>query len=542
MGVGPLIVDAPRSADGTRKEQLGLPAPAAALWEHALASQTPMALVDDQGELRFANQAFSDLLARAPDLRRFIRQVAQNTDDERGRLHVCEDQPVHVSIEAYRAGCRLVFAWPDEQSPLTGIDPLTGLGNRACFESTIAACRYDALLLIDLDRFKQVNDTLGHSAGDTLLKLAAKRLRKAIRAADVIIRLGGDEFAIFLDTQEELESAAVLTAERVVQLLSGAFLVESRTVHVGASVGIAVVDDVCTDHTSLYRHADMALYAAKAKGGGAVAVFESTMETRAEHRRRLEADLRPAIALGQLSLRFQPLVHLPSQRLRGFEALARWEHPTRGVVGPQEFIPVAEEIGVIFSIGEWVLRTACRQAVTWPGDLTVAVNVSARQLDDPSFVNIVEQALRESGLPPGRLELEITESVLMTHAAAAKRQLTRLVDTGVSVALDDFGTGYSSLSYLSQFPFKRLKIDRSFVHRQQSDPRARDLIRCILALGKSLNMHTLAEGIETEQDYAAMTDLGCREAQGWLFGRPLDASALDDYLREHDGGYRGDHG
>lgn len=494
-------------------------------------ASTPLGVVDEAGTVVHSNRALDELLDQVAFLRDWLGEV-DATQAMRTSVPVEGQAPVELYLEAVRDGHRLLFAWWEHDAEAgADRDPLTGLGSRARFERLLHNDRYDTLLLLDLDRFKAVNDTLGHNAGDQLLKLAAKRLLKAIRNDDPIVRLGGDEFAIFHSAGEGGLGTAEKIASRIIKLIGGPFLVESQTVHVGVSVGIASLRTGHTSREELYRHADLALYAAKANGRNRYWCFEETLEEQANDRRAMEAQLRQALILGQLRLYYQPQVATADHRVNGIEALLRWDHPERGELTPEHFVPMAEEIGEIRSIGEWVLCNACAHAAQWPDDLPVAVNVSAGQIVDPRFIDTIKRALEGAGLAPERLELEVTESVLMSNLPLILERLTEAKALGVSVTLDEFGTGYSSLNYLNRFPFGRIKIARSFVRGQQDDPRARSLVKCVLALGESLGISTLAAGIETQAQCDALLAIGCREGQGWLFGAPLTREDLDAYLR-----------
>jgi diguanylate cyclase (GGDEF)-like protein len=425
-------------------------------------------------------------------------------------------------------------------------DPLTGLGNRALFERLLDTWRPGenadlALILVDLDRFKQVNDTLGHLTGDALLKLVAGRLAAATRSEDRIMRLGGDEFVILQAVRGDLVGARA-AAERIVELIGRVFLVGGHQVHVGASVGIAALHHGTERRSDLFQHADLALYAAKAAGGGTVCFFEPALEANARERHALEIELRRALPLKQFVLHYQPQLSLPSGDVFGFEALLRWEHPESGTVPPLNFIPLAEEIGEIHAIGEWVLRTACREAAAWPADLRVAVNVSPVQFEDPTLVDRIRRALADAGLAPTRLEIEITESVLMRHPSSALQRLHEIRALGIGIALDDFGTGYSSLSYLNSFPFSRVKIDKSFVQNDGGDRNAGALVQSIINLGHRLGMTTFAEGVETSDQYQSLLDSGCGGLQGFLVGPPVPGRRIRDYIagsRNSIGGGRG---
>ena len=409
--------------------------------------------------------------------------------------------------------------------PAERLDGLTGLSDRQWFRERVSALLAAsdgtegvAVLMIDLDRFKSVNDMHGHPVGDALLQLVAQRLRGAVRDGDVVSRLGGDEFAVAMPAPADAES----TGARLVDILGRPYLVEGHVANIGASVGIAVGPRDGTDVAALVRAADLALYQAKEDGRQAVRVFEAEMDTRARVRHGLLDDLRRALTLQQFELHYQPQTNLGSGQLTGFEALARWRHPGRGLVPPDQFIPLAEEMGLIVPLGEWVLRTACREAATWPGDLSVAVNVAAKQLADRErLLRAVRSALAASGLPASRLEVEITESALVRYEKETLAALQALRGMGVKVSMDDFGTGYSSLSQLRSFPFDKLKIDRSFIRDLSDSAEAVAVVRAIAALGASLGMTTTAEGVETTEQETRIRADGCTDMQGYLVSRPV---------------------
>ncbi len=414
-------------------------------------------------------------------------------------------------------------------------DALTGLGNRALLEAIVGNwVPMDpdtdslAVITVDLDRFKQVNETLGHDAGDILLKLAARRIRSAAGDSDAVMRIGGDEFAIVQTGRGQPECAEEV-AGRIVDLLARPFLVQGHQINVGASVGVAIVNHGTDRIDELLKHADLALSAAKAGGRGSYRLFDASLAQRAFERSELELHLRRALVLKEFELLYQPQIDVASGSLRGFEALIRWNNAARGRISPADFIPLAEEIGEIDAIGAWVIDTACRDAMTWRGDYHVAVNVSPIQLQSDEIVRVVHRALARSGLPASRLELEITESVLLQDTEAALQRLWAVKDLGVGIAMDDFGTGYSSLSFLNSFPFSKIKIDQSFVRGEQT-PRSQSLVKAILALGASLGMMTIAEGVETREQLAALAQQGCAAAQGYLIGRPIPLAEVDEFV------------
>jgi diguanylate cyclase (GGDEF)-like protein len=416
---------------------------------------------------------------------------------------------------------------------------LTDLPNRVLFrerlEAELARVRQEgrplALLSFDLDLFKAVNDTLGHSVGDALLVAVADRVRLLLGSDDVLARLGGDEFAILQIGAEPVAGAAALAA-RVAQALGQPFRVAGHQVSIGASVGIAAAPGHGDTPDQLLRNADLALYRAKAEGRGSFRFFEPTMDREAQARRALELDLREAFLNREFELYYQPFAEIASGRIVGFEALLRWNHPRRGLIGPAEFVSVAEETGQIVALGEWVLRQACAEAARWPAGLRVAVNVSAMQVRQPNLVQTAVSALASAGLPAGRLELEITESVLMRNNEQSLRVLHQLRELGLRIAMDDFGTGYSSLSYLRSFPFDRLKIDRSFVGELHRSADCAAIVRAILGLAARLGIATTAEGVETPDQLAFMRAEGCTEAQGYLIGAPKPVQEVRALIAE----------
>ena len=418
-------------------------------------------------------------------------------------------------------------------------DALTELANRVLLrtrlsEALVRAHREDrgvAVLCLDLDRFKEVNDTLGHAAGDTLLKTVAQRLRCCVRETDTIARLGGDEFAVVQLAADPPREAAALAA-RIIEELAAPHVIDGHQLVVKASVGIAVSPSDGDDPEQLLKCADLGLYGAKSDGRGTYRFFESEMNTRMQARRALETDLRQAIEKGQLALHYQPLLDLRTDQVCGCEALLRWHHPARGKISPAEFIPVAEATGLIVSIGEWALREACREAADWPANTKVAVNLSAVQFKSRNLAQTVVSALAASGLSPGRLELEITESALLADGDATFDALNQLHALGVRIALDDFGTGYSSLGYLRRFPFDKIKIDRCFINDTANETtNAIAILRTVAQLGASLGMTTTAEGVETQDQLELVRREGCTEMQGYLLSPPVPATEVRQFLR-----------
>ncbi|MBI3435528.1 MAG: EAL domain-containing protein [Proteobacteria bacterium] len=404
-------------------------------------------------------------------------------------------------------------------------DELTGLANRTLFrerlEEALARARRSgdglAVHCIDLDNFKTVNDTLGHPIGDVLLRMVAERLLQCIRETDTVARLGGDEFAVIQDGIGDPQAAGNL-AQRLIDAMSDPFAIEGHEVAASSSIGIATAIRGEEDADLLLRNADMALYRAKSAGRRTFCFFEPEMDAHLQARRKMELDLRTALARQEFEVHYQPIIDLASNRLDGFEALLRWNHPQRGPVSPAQFIPIAEEAGLIVSIGEWVLRQACNEAMTWPDDTAIAVNLSPVQFMSGNIVQAVITALAVSGLPAGRLELEITESVLFEDNDVNLATLHRLRLLGVRVALDDFGTGYSSLSVLRRFPFDKIKIDRSFVGELAHNPDCLAISQGIIALASGLGMKTTAEGVETRDQADILRAGGCDSAQGYLYG------------------------
>jgi diguanylate cyclase (GGDEF)-like protein/PAS domain S-box-containing protein len=413
-------------------------------------------------------------------------------------------------------------------------DALTNLPNRVLFQDKMeqALGRGDelAVMFLDLDRFKSVNDSLGHPVGDLLLCAVTDRLQRAVPGADTVARLGGDEFAI---VQAKVSpSAASELAAHIIDTLVEPFDLQGHQVVIGTSIGIAMAPTDGSEPDQLLRNADMALYRAKAAGRGGYHFFQPEMDAQMQDRRKLELDLRKALLADQFELHYQPVVDVRSGEVAGFEALLRWNHPERGMVPPDAFIPVAEEIGLIVPLGDWVLKQACREAATWPNNLSVAVNLSAVQFRNPSLALSVVSALGQSGLSASRLELEITESVLLQDDRAVRDALHQFRDLGVRICMDDFGTGYSSLSYLRSFPFDKIKIDRSFIRELGKKDDCVVIIRAVLGLGSNLDMITTAEGVETEDQLDILRAEGCMQVQGYLFSKPKPASEIPAMLRQ----------
>ena len=413
-------------------------------------------------------------------------------------------------------------------------DTMTEIANRFHFRETLDDWFKGlqpgdgfALLWIDLDHFKAVNDTLGHPAGDALLKSVAKRLREILRGPDVVARLGGDEFAI-IQSGVTTETQAAKLAKRVLRTIGKPHHVLGREVCVGASIGIVLAPSQGRDADELLKNADLALYRAKASGRGNYAIFNSELDQKMAQPRSLEADLRSAIAERQLELYYQPIVELQRNEVAGFEALMRWHHPELGMVPPSTFIPLAEQTGLIVEMGAWALKQACEEAATWPEHIKVTVNLSSVQFEHGDLFKDVNDALSFSGLSADRLELEITESVLLRDDAKAHKLLHRLRSLGVKFALDDFGTAYASLSYLRSFPFDKIKIDRTFI-ADLDNPKRKDciaIIHAVAGLAKQMQMSTVAEGVETLDQLDTVTSAGCEEVQGFYFSKPVPAGEV----------------
>jgi diguanylate cyclase (GGDEF)-like protein len=413
-------------------------------------------------------------------------------------------------------------------------DALTDLANRVLLNERLEQAlsqrihrkQLVAVHHLDLDQFKAVNDTFGHPAGDKLLKIVADRLRSLVREADTIARMGGDEFVVVQAPIADPGEATAL-AQRIIASMSEPFEIDGHLAVIGASVGIAVGPGDGLRPDKLLRNADLALYRAKGDGRGTFRFFESAMDLQMQTRRVMERDLRKALPSGEFELYYQPVVNLVNSEISGFEALIRWNHPENGLVSPATFIPLAEEIGFIVPIGEWVIRQACATAALWPGDLHVAVNISAAQFRSPGLMQVIVGALATSGLHPTRREIEITESVLLHNREATLAVLHQLRALGIRIAMDDFGTGYSSLTYLQCFPFDKIKIDRSFVKDITESTGSLNIVRAVAALANGMGMTATAEGVETREQLDRITSEGCTEMQGFLFSKPLPVQEIE---------------
>jgi diguanylate cyclase (GGDEF)-like protein len=422
-------------------------------------------------------------------------------------------------------------------------DALTGLPNRVLFHAQLEhALRWRgregrvAVLFIDLDNFKNINDTLGHQVGDTLLKTVAARLQECVRSGDVVARLGGDEFVIVQTELEDPTDAANL-ATRVREAILDSCEIDNHNIVVDASIGIALSPDDGSEPNELIKNADLALFGAKASGRGTYRFFEQAMDQRMLERHELELELRKALINGEFEVHFQPLVNLDTDRIGCCEALLRWNHPERGYIPPDQFIRLAEETGLITRIGDWVIRTACHEAANWPENVMLAINISPVQFRSQHLLDVVTHALASSGLAPQRLELEITEAILLENTEATLATLDQFHRLGVRIAMDDFGTGYSSLSYLQKFPFDKIKIDGSFIQGLSDSDESSAVVRAVAGLAKSFRMTTTAEGVETAEQLRIVRELGCTEMQGHLFSKACSAEDLATLMEAHDKGF-----
>ena len=417
-------------------------------------------------------------------------------------------------------------------------DPLSGLPNRTFFGDRLAAVIAEAgqsdtiaaVLAIDLDHFKDINDTLGHHIGDGLIGVVAQRLVNAVRHEDLVARLGGDEFAVITTEVADTKSLERF-ADRLIAILRAPYTISGHTLLIGASVGIAVIDRRAGDAADIMRRADVALYRAKNEGRSRACIYDADMDADLRERKQLENDLRISIAEDGLSVAYQPIMNASGEKMTGVEALCRWNHPVRGAVPPTDFIPIAERSELIIPLGECVLRKACMEAKRWQG-LTVAVNVSPLQFRRQDFVEVVERILAETGFDPRRLELELTESTLLGNVDDAEKAMHRLKARGVHFALDDFGTGYSSLLYLRRFPFDRIKIDRSFVRSIETAADAASIVHAIVSLGRGLGMKVTAEGVETAEQQLFLRAAGVHSLQGYRFGKPAPAADVAERLQQ----------
>lgn len=531
-----------------------------------------LAMCDSTGRVLIVNRRFIELFGLPTNVAQSVASFAEMMDLAVGCGTITQDDL--AALRAWRGPAlvnraRAIFAWeladgrtltvthqpmPDgwlttfediterrradvRMAYMARHDALTDLPNRMLFREKLEAAlaharrgRPLALLCLDLDQFKAVNDTLGHPVGDALLQAVAGRLTEHTRDTDTVARLGGDEFAVVQAPIDKATEAADF-AERLIVMFDEPFEVLGHQIVIGTSIGIAFAPQDGLDADQLLKNADLALYRAKSDGRGVYRLFHSAMDVEMQARRRVELDLRHALRSGQFELVYQPLIDLRAQAVSGFEALVRWRHPERGMVQPAQFIPLAEEIGAIVPIGEWVLRQACAAAVTWSGELRVSVNLSAVQFKSRDLVATVAAALRDARLAPGRLELEITESIMLQDTEATLATLHELRSIGIRIAMDDFGTGYSSLSYLRRFPFDRIKIDQSFVRELGKQRDCGAIIRAVIALSHDLGMAVTAEGVETREQLCALALAGCSDIQGYLFSQPVPLGDIPAMLR-----------
>jgi diguanylate cyclase len=443
-----------------------------------------------------------------------------------------------LTLRYIRRASATIAAGEDRLRHLAMHDALSGLPNRTYFgdrlTAVIAAVERDsslaAVLAIDLDHFKDINDTLGHHVGDSLIRAVAQRLVRAVRDNDLVARLGGDEFAVIATDVASVESLDQL-ATRLIATLRAPYGIMNHTLVIGASIGIAAIDRSSIDSADIMRRADVALYRAKNEGRNRACIYDADMDADLRERKQLENDLRGAIMQDGLSVAFQPIMSASGEKIVGVEALCRWDHPERGAVPPGDFIPIAERSELIIPLGTWVLRKACMEAKSWTG-LTLAVNVSPLQFRRQDFVEVVERILAETGFDPHRLELELTESTLLGNVDDAEKAMRRLKALGVRFALDDFGTGYSSLLYLRRFPFDKIKIDRSFVRAIETAADAASIVHAIVSLGRGLNMKVTAEGVETAEQQLFLRAAGVHAMQGYRFGKPSPSSAISERLQQ----------
>ena len=490
-------------------------------WE---SGQFPQAL-HDMAERMKRRESFSNLVVPVTigGKRRWWELSASPRLDETGKF---------LGFRGVGSDVTEQHATAEQIARMARFDNLTGLPNRLSLHENLARALTRALdaksrcamLMIDLDRFKAVNDTLGHPIGDKLLAQVAARLKDMMDGGMTCGRLGGDEFAVVLDNIASAKDAEEL-AKRIIATISRPYVVDNHQLFVGASVGYAIGPQDGGTVETLTRNADLALYKSKDKGGNVVAAYVASLHAQAEERRVMEQELRGALERKEFELYYQPVVTAEDGTLNGFEALIRWTNPKLGNVSPGRFIPLAEDSRLISPIGEWVLRTACAEAMRWPSNLKIAVNVSAEQLTDPAFASVVVSALAQSGLPPHRLEIEVTESVFLRDGGGAAQLLDQLIGLGIRLSLDDFGTGYSSLGYLRKTQFSTIKVDRSFVvGAAKGSIESIAIIRAVVALADSLGMSTTAEGAETEVEVETLRALGCSNIQGYYYGRPMPAT------------------
>ena len=509
--------------------------------------QRAVGFVDRDGRVVVGNELFRVLFGAEPIV--YVRRHLASADDfgdlaSRNPFVTRDGRAFKLEIARFAHGALVVADDISQQlidrenaALAARTDPESGLGNRRMIRERLTELLQTlgptkgaaAVLAISLDRFKLLNASLGGSTSKALLRLVVERFRSTLGSNDILARISDEEFAIVQADPTQPQSAKAL-ATRLVDLLGRTYLVDGYLLQMGARIGICVLPADGADCDKILNNVDLALSRAKQDGQGRFQFFETSMDAQCVARRSLEVDLRRALALREFTLVYQPQFNLGLQQITGFEALLRWRHPKRGLVSPADFISLAEELGLITPIGEWVIQTACCEAVKWPDRLCVSVNVSAVQFRSPNLCDHVSAALAASGLDPGRLELEITESVLLGDHAAVLAELHRIRQMGVRISMDDFGTGYSSLSYLHSFPFDKIKIDQSFVRGVIAEVSSTAIIRAIAALGQSLGMTTTAEGVETEEQFDRVTAAGCTDIQGYLISRPLTPECVSDFL------------
>jgi diguanylate cyclase (GGDEF)-like protein/PAS domain S-box-containing protein len=478
-----------------------------------------------------------------------FQRVLSGVREGKSSTRVVETEPdrwLRVTAQPLREGGWVstledITEWRQAQAQITHMsrhDTLTGLPNRTVFREQLQLAlsrisrneEWVAVHIIDLDNFKVINDSLGHPIGDDLLNAVAFRLSAGVRDTDIVARLGGDEFAIVQAGREVQASDIASLANRIVELVSAPYAIRGNEIVIGTSIGISVAPGDGMDSDLLLKNAEIALYRAKEEGRGTYRFFETGMDARAQARRLLELDMRAALLRNEFDVYYQPIYSLETGRIVCFEALLRWNHPLRGMIQPAEFIPLAEETGLIIPVGNWVLRRACQDAARWSRDVAVAVNLSPAQFKNRRLVPSVSAALLDSGLAANRLELEITESVLLQNSRTTLEILHTLHDFGIRISLDDFGTGYSSLSYLRSFPFDKIKIDASFVHELASRDDSKAIVRAVTGLARGLGITTTAEGVETAEQLALLRLEGCNEVQGYLFNAPRPAAEVETML------------
>jgi diguanylate cyclase (GGDEF)-like protein len=533
-----------------------------------------LGMFDSRQELVVCNKQFTDMYALKPEqakpgtpLRDILKaRVVVGTSADRqdyvaDRLDLASSRQVHCTTDLLRDGRTVSIThqpmndggWvaihqditeqkriEAELAHLAHYDALTGLANRTLFSEKAdeALARMQRLgqrfsiVMLDLDRFKAVNDSLGHAIGDALLKVVAERLQRIVRGDDVVARWGGDEFAILQPIEKDQKNEAIVLANRILESLTEPYDLDGRKVVVGTSIGITLAPQDGSEADALIRNADLALYKAKAEGRNRYRFFESAMEAEARDRRELEDDMRKAIARHEFELHYQTIVDIGKNECCGAEALVRWQHPERGLIPPDQFIALAEESGMIVPLGEWILRQACVEAVGWPSNMTIAVNLSPAQFKHSRLLDTLRSTLSDTGLPAHRLELEITETVLIEKTEENLAVLRELKNLGISIVLDDFGIGYSSMRYLQMFPFDKIKIDKSFIQSMTTHADSAAIVCAIAGLGRNLDIMTTAEGVETVEQLALLRSAGCQLAQGFLFSRPVPISRLTFDLSE----------